>query len=159
MKVLFLDIDGVLNRLPCFDAVAESNTIERECVGQLNRIIHATGCKVVLSSAWRYMVHGKAMTRQGFAYMLRTHGATAELDIVGCTAKDEEVTGRAAQVESWLYDRKRGKNAVSNWCCVDDKADLVGDMPQEQCHVTNGGSGLTEIDASRIIHILNRETL
>jgi len=56
MKVLFLDIDGVLNHvntprkfgralLPC----------DPTCVTQLNRITRETGAYIVISSSWRYL--------------------------------------------------------------------------------------------------------
>jgi len=75
MKVIFLDIDGVLNGHE-FCEHAKSCGINPECVCELNRIIAATDAKIVLSSAWRYMVHGGALTLKGFEYMLRTHGVT-----------------------------------------------------------------------------------
>lgn len=91
MNVLFLDIDGVLNGHQWMRE-AQSNNICRPCVLQLNRIIKATGCKIVLSSAWRYMIHGGAMKLNGFAYMLRTHGMVGLLHndvMIGLTEPDE----------------------------------------------------------------------
>lgn len=46
MKVLFLDMDGVL-------VPFSSHGVEPKLLAQLKRIHDATGCKVVLSSAWR----------------------------------------------------------------------------------------------------------
>jgi len=68
-NVLFLDIDGVLNGHD-FDVAAQSTRIQYRCVRQLNRIIKATECKIVLCSAWRYMLlkrprHKPAMTLTG----------------------------------------------------------------------------------------------
>ena len=87
VRLLFLDVDGVLN---ChdWDAKAQSCRIRHKCVAQLNRIVRATGVKIVLSSAWRYMIHGKAMTLDGFGYMLRTHGGCG-LTPIDCTMPDE----------------------------------------------------------------------
>ena len=77
MKVLFLDIDGVLNsqnwfgyRLYCsknniYDRILNFTDINDDYINHmlsmiddraivnLNRIIEETGCKVVLSSSWR----------------------------------------------------------------------------------------------------------
>jgi hypothetical protein len=47
-KIIFLDIDGVLNA-GCDD----EPFIFSECAQRLNRIIQETGAQVVLSSAWR----------------------------------------------------------------------------------------------------------
>lgn len=88
--LLFLDVDGVLNGHR-FLRAAQSCNIDNAAVLQLNRVCRTTGCKIVLSSAWRYMVHGKSMTLRGFAYMLRTQGLLSggtEL-FVGLTEPDE----------------------------------------------------------------------
>ena len=52
MKLIFLDIDGVLNDR-AFHEDAQSNTIKPECVAHFNRLIHETGASVILTSAWR----------------------------------------------------------------------------------------------------------
>jgi hypothetical protein len=89
VKLIFLDIDGVLNAHH-YMREAQSCNICRPCVVQFNRVIKATGAKVVLSSAWRYMVHGKTMSLKGFGYMLRTHGAIGLTTLlVGLTEPDE----------------------------------------------------------------------
>ena len=40
----------------------------------MNKIIEETGCKIVLSSAWRYLVHGGAMTLDGLDCLFCSHG-------------------------------------------------------------------------------------
>ena len=47
MKVIFLDIDGVLN-------IDSDRTISVEKIKLLSTIIKQTGAEVVLSSSWRY---------------------------------------------------------------------------------------------------------
>src|SRR4051812_14382818 len=51
MKILFLDIEGVLV-LPV--PGRKTSAVSARCVEQLNRITDATGAKVVLSSSWRF---------------------------------------------------------------------------------------------------------
>lgn len=65
MKLIFLDIDGVLNcrhlrRMMSRNVVISgfmgcelSELISTERVARLNRLVHATGAQVVLSSQWR----------------------------------------------------------------------------------------------------------
>ena len=48
MKVVFLDIDGVLNR-----AAARTPALNRQCVASLNVIVAASRAGVVVSSDWR----------------------------------------------------------------------------------------------------------
>jgi hypothetical protein len=57
MKVLFLDVDGVLNN---------ASTIQRYAMGidpflasLVRRVIVNTGCKIVLSSSWRLVKRGR----------------------------------------------------------------------------------------------------
>ena len=77
MKVLFLDIDGVLNSSNWFEYMQycikndmynkvlnfveindehikrKLSMIDDRAIANLNRIVEETGCKVVLSSSWR----------------------------------------------------------------------------------------------------------
>ena len=46
MKVIFLDIDGVLNYM-------NSSVLDETCVGNLRYIISKTGAKIVLISTWK----------------------------------------------------------------------------------------------------------
>ena len=87
-RMLFLDIDGVLNseryywtvcdRLP---SACTSQDIDPDAVAHLNRIIDQSNCEVVLSSAWRGVgktASVEAMLRErGFAH--RLHASTPQL--------------------------------------------------------------------------------
>lgn len=104
--IIFMDIDGVLNNHD-FGTEAQSCKIDPACVQRMNRIIRETDARVVLSSAWRYMVHGHAMTLEGFHYMLRTHGFIGSLNgchrlIVDLTCRDGDIPGRPDQIKAWL---------------------------------------------------------
>lgn len=87
--LIFLDIDGVLND-KSFNHLAQSNTIDRDKIRNINLLLEYTNAQVVISSAWRYMVHEGAMTLDGFAYMMRTHGLDHQA-IVGVTRKDKTI--------------------------------------------------------------------
>jgi hypothetical protein len=96
-KIIFLDIDGVLNDHK-YNKKAQSSTLKKSCVKQLNRIIAKTGAKIVLSSAWRYMIFGGAVTLVGMQYLFRTHGAVG-WKIIGTTCKDELCTRSSCRHE------------------------------------------------------------
>lgn len=166
MKLLFLDIDGCLNNHE-FMAEAESCTICRSNVIQLNRIHRDTGSVVVLSSAWRYMI-GENMSLQGFSYMLRTHGMSSGLKIVGTTIRDEECahcgmeiecgedcyrcgipSTRADQVDRYLKDNP------CHYVIIDD-CDFG--FSKDRFVKPDANIGLTEADADRAIAILNSTT-
>lgn len=109
--IIFLDIDGVLNG---HRAMTNGyNTIDRECVARLNEIVRATGGEVVISSAWRYMILGGAMTVQGFCYLLRTYGFEGE--VVGYTKSDEAIPERADQILDYVRTWE-----VMRWITLDD---------------------------------------
>lgn len=55
MKVIFLDIDGVLNSQHYFETRNDSkNDIDDSKLPLLKQIVDSTGAKIVLSSSWRY---------------------------------------------------------------------------------------------------------
>lgn len=90
MKVLFLDFDGVLNNGEWMKTLKEGEAANRvyggdgdqwwldmidpAAVSQLNRIIEATGAKVVVSSTWRLRHDVEALQR-----LLDTKGFKGEV--------------------------------------------------------------------------------
>ena len=154
--LLFLDIDGVLNGHE-FLVEAKSCKIDPACVRRLNRILKETDARIIISSAWRYMIHGHAMTLEGFGYMLRTHGMVsmvngAERIIIDVTCRDEDIEGRANQVKASLAARPGQDRYV-----ILDNEDY-GFTEAGLCFVqTDGKVGLTDADADRAIALLTRE--
>jgi hypothetical protein len=53
MKVLFLDIDGVLNCSKTPNPRKLPYVIDKKLLARLERLVERTGAKVVLSSSWR----------------------------------------------------------------------------------------------------------
>lgn len=163
-KILFLDIDGVLND-HAFCEVSQSCTIKPQCMAYLNSILHETHCQIVLTSAWRYIYHGGDMTLRGFEYMLRTHGLLQRTlpIIVGATDKDRDTKEpRAEQVKRWLSTAATcngwGLEArVFRWAILDDLDLGFTDCPecQERFVRTNGESGLNHISAMQTVEVLN----
>ncbi len=146
--LIFLDMDGVLNGHD-YDPSAKSNTILRSCVDRLNRVLEETDARIVLSSAWRYMLIGKAMSLRGFDYLLRTHGVIADR-LIGATCADEEVRERGWQIQTWrrLHDH-RGPYVV-----IDDMDLHIKPLHGDRFVQPNGQVGLSDDDASRAIELL-----
>lgn len=149
MKILFLDIDGVLND-GTRNAAAESSTFDRAAVARLNQVIEATACKLVLSSSWRYVIIDGSMTVGGFEFLMRTHGL-AKGTLLGHTCEDEVAPGRAAQIRRWLLRHE----PCETWAAVDDHDLGLGEDQWRQVR-TNWSVGLTDSDAARLIEILTR---
>lgn len=152
-SILFLDLDGVAND---HSKHTGSNFcgIRADCMARLNRIIKETGCKLVISSAWRYMVLGEQMTLKGFAYLLQTHGLLGTSDVLlGHTASDEEIPERVNQILSWLFWNNR---MGDSWAVLDDLPIDFG-THHHRFVQTDGKAGLTDADADRVIAILGKE--
>lgn len=158
MRVLFLDIDGVLNGHDYSDE-AKSCNIRRECVFRLNRVVKETGCKIVISSSWRYMVHGGQMTLTGFWYMLRTHGLVGHGPslIIGVTRKDRDIEKdeRGEQIRAFIGDwnKRNPGNTISQYAAIDD-CDIGITKAKVPLVLTDGSKGMSDSDAERLIFLL-----
>jgi hypothetical protein len=163
-KFLFLDIDGVLNTHE-FDPEILCGQIHRDKVALLNHVLRATDAKVVLSSAWRYIVHRGEANLQGMDWLLRSHGMLANR-LIGVTRPDTmrvttaysgvptswpQVNERGQQISDWLADYTV---PVLSYLAVDD-LDLGITAAGHPLVLTDGMVGLTEADAARAIELLN----
>lgn len=168
MKVIFLDIDGVLNsiewhkqagngfgrppgkRAPC--------TKERlrwcpEMVKRLKWIIDCTDAKIVISSSWRG--YG-AMAVRKWRAMFRVYG-WRNAPVIGETPALEHKTEggilmvktRGDEVAAWL---EAHPHVVDRFVCIDDGGDFRTDQPLVQ---TSMERGLTPDDAVRCIEMLS----
>lgn len=146
--LLFLDIDGVMNDHG--QSMPIHNGIQETPVRYLNKIINHTGCAVVISSAWRYMILRGAMTELGFYYMMKTHGVN-DLRIHGVTASDEDIPRREDQIRDYV-----DRHNPTNWAVLDDLP-LWGNKHPNFVQ-TDGHVGLTKKEADLVIRILNGRT-
>lgn len=144
-KVLFLDIDGVLNGGRAYSGWPLA-LIEPDCVKHLNSVVQRSQCKLVLSSSWRYMVNPDAMTVKGFGYMLKSHGVVGEL--IGVTCLDHECDGRGEQIKRWVDEHQPKVFAV-----VDDIRSGM-DAIADRMVKTDCGVGMTAHDAECLVKLL-----
>lgn len=166
-RFVFLDIDGVLNGHD-FDAECLCGRIHRKKVIRLNRILRATGACVVLSSAWRYLVHRGEMNLRGLEWLMRSHGILADR-LVGITRTDTMIERPIydGTPESWPHTNERGQQ-ISDWIVgegwqhygetgrhvVLDDLDLGISEAGHPFVQTDGLKGLSDADARRAIAIL-----
>lgn len=139
MKVLFLDIDGVVNSRRSWVRQGQLSGIDPELADQVRRIIAETGCEVVLSSTWRCWPDSLARVRAGVTPDL--YGTTPVLDGY-----------RGQEVKQWLADHPE----VTRYAILDDNTDFDPDQPLFQ---TSWEVGLTSEIADAVIEYLNTGAL
>lgn len=106
MKLIFLDIDGVLNsgrwlasetyqRMRDDEPVSDrwEDMLDPDAVRMLNQIVEHTGGSIVVSSSWRY-----ALDFDQLVQVLRAGGVRG--GIIGSTPGGEGIRGR--EIEDWL---------------------------------------------------------
>jgi Swiss Army Knife RNA repair-like protein len=128
MKVIFLDIDGVLNCEKTANPRKLPYVVDRRLLARLKRLLNRTRAKVVLTSTWRYDPAGLfSAKRCGVPF----------IDVT----PDMPKRPRRDEIYTWL--RKHPK--VTRFAVIDDEDDELDELPLFQPSAT---TGLTE----RIIH-------
>lgn len=153
MKVLFLDIDGVVNSAEYFretDFTVEPETyleyyyrkIDPQLVARLNRILSETGAKVVISSSWRVM-HSK----EDILFMLQQRGFAG--DIIDVTLRLTQDT-RGDEIRIWLENTREN---IESFVILDDDSDMAN-LGQYHVHTT-WEKGLQDEHVEKAVSILN----
>lgn len=169
MKVLFLDIDGVLNSLEwavdaghgfgCPPGYRNKCRKERlrwcpDMVRRLRRIVETTGASIVISSSWRgYGRTGSAVRKWRAMFNVygwrnapvlgETPDLTVQAGLVVAAPK------RGSEVAAWIAAHP---HVVEHYVCVDDCDDFLPGQPLVQ---TSMRQGLTDADAEQCIRLLS----
>ena len=176
MKVLFLDIDGVLNsenwfayRIYCvknnmvnilmnFVDTDDRNikhkltTLDDRAIANLNRIVEETGCKVVLSSSWRSSIESENIFTQN---LLKLKGFKYEFyDVTPRLWFSDFSIRRGEEIKFWL-DKESEKHEIESFVIIDDDSDMLPEQMNNFIHV-DGQVGLTDRDVLTAIEILNK---
>lgn len=164
MKVIFLDIDGVLNVIPeGYDDFG--GTFHSNFVDNLRRIIDETGAKIVISSTWRFS--GLTKMRQMWEHR-NLPGEVIDITIDsnvlikrGVFKFHDEVM-RGHEIQEWL-DRNQD---IENYLILDDDDDFLPNQLNNFVRTSNNSShpdcidigyGLTEICTNESIKVLNKK--
>jgi hydroxymethylpyrimidine pyrophosphatase-like HAD family hydrolase len=99
-KILFLDIDGVLN-------TCENQAIDNEKLSYIRYLI-SKGVDIVISSSWR-----RHKTRAELCDFLN-------IPIRGVTPIGRETVRRGFEINQWLHD-----NDDPMYCIIDDNSDIM----------------------------------
>lgn len=135
MKVIFLDIDGVLN-------TNSDREISNDKLKLLSELVSKTGADVVLSSSWRYGWNKPELNQPGtriyrLKQLLKDNGIVIK-DTIGL-----DLT-KYIQIKNYL-----NTNMISNYVVLDDEPTDTANLVQ-----TNGDVGLTQSDCQKASQLL-----
>jgi hypothetical protein len=174
MKILFLDIDGVLNHCNT-KQLPQQPLLDKECIANLNFIVQRVpDLKVVLSSAWRTQetLQNNARDLKRFGYKGTLHAQTASL----CNSSFQDSlyqrlrrtdpltpfpTDREFEIYMFLQCLVDNKVVVDNVCVLDDMLCNIPRYPSwfgtyfnRYGISTSRDTGLLGINAQHATHIL-----
>lgn len=144
MKVVFLDIDGVLwtgnSAEYQFEklgkpASGKSVVFDDTAVSNLQKLIEQTGAKIVVSSTWRFN-----QTVNSMQNTLAERGLKCE--VVGLTPDGEKINGlyravpRGNEIKQWLDPHTE----VEKYLIIDDDSDMLPEQLDNfvQCDFEDG---------------------
>lgn len=150
MKILFLDIDGVLNSQRFFNTLPHGFTTTRsdeildpEAIDRLNKIIRETGAKIVVSSSWRI-----GLSLVELQILLKDHGVEGE--VIGMTPSiNKKGRVRGDEIQAWLNDHLE----VIDFVILDDDSDMRHLMPA--LVKTSHNEGLLDVHVEQAIKMLS----
>jgi hypothetical protein len=168
MKLIFLDIDGVLNVIPK-ERDEYGSKFHEHFVNNLKSIIDATGAKIVISSTWRS--DGLEIMKEMWVKrnlpgevigvtpynVLRFRGLEIE-EFLKKEMKFQRINWSKSEQEKYL-----SQSLCKNYVILDDDSDMTYNQKEHFVKCSNNfkhsdsveGYGLTEQCAQKCIQILN----
>lgn len=157
MKVIFLDVDGVLNTTSTTEMFGEYTFVEDEKVQLLKQLVTRTGAKIVLSSSWRYgwWVKRKVNPTPTDLSSIRLFDALEKkLSEYGLELLDhtDETSSRGREIAWWL--ESWDGEPIENFVILDDMH--LSYLLPHTSHVvsTSISKGLTQAHVDRAMNIL-----
>jgi hypothetical protein len=138
MKVIFLDIDGVLNSTRTSNPRKFPYVVDPPLLTRLNRLLERTGAQVVLSSTWRLDPIG---------ILAAKHWGVPFFDI----CPDMPGCARSSEIIAWLTKHPD----VQRFAIIDDEDDELDDLPVFQ---PSRKTGITQQVVDGVVNYLNGHT-
>lgn len=172
MKIVFLDIDGVLNNPGTYapkDAPWRREEgdpiripIDEACMKRLNRILESSGASVVISSSWRLFAHWQELGPALVAHGMQGTVIGETPDLVNDPEWLEawrtregapfayERMERGMEIAEWL----KANPHVTSFAILDDCSDMA--TLKHRLVLTDPVVGLDDPDVERARWLLNR---
>lgn len=158
MKVIFLDIDGVLATWASLKRQIELDGMygfQKECVDNMNELIEKSGAEIVLSSTWRF----KGL--DWFNPFAKKQGLCKEcIDVTGHnTGKTEggfyTAGTRGSEIKEWLSKHPE----VDSFVIIDDDSDM--DNLKDHLVLVKPGmeKGFQKKDIEKALYILGEKEI
>lgn len=141
-KVVFLDIDGVLNTPQYVREAQNQKVMNPALVAILRHVVETARATIVISSSWRHEMGGEERIWRVFS-----QSGWANPPIVDMLP--EVPGGRGREIASWLTEHR-----VRDFVIVDD---VIRDMlPEQQKHIVHcdENRGFTALNAEEALHLL-----
>lgn len=158
MKVIFLDIDGVLNCDTTTNRIFGYDFVDDDKVDRLKRIIDETGAKVVLSSTWRTgwydLEKGRGNTLDADLFIaLERRLLKSGIEMIDKTPVFKgHLSVRGQEIRYWI---EHSEEDIESFVILEDWESLY---PYNDDNIvwTDGYDGLTDKDVESAIKILNK---
>lgn len=150
MKVLFLDIDGVLNSTKTCVATGgypmelhHRSGFDWMAIKLLQRLCDSSGLQIVLSSAWRLHHHYDEVA------------GAFDLPIIGATlSSSPDGHQRGFEIRDWLARHPE----VTAYAIIDDDPDMLEEQTPYFVH-TSGYEGMTWANFTQLCNILGENPM
>lgn len=147
MKVIFLDVDGVLNNdFTTTRTKSGAEFVDDYLIERLKKIIDATGATIIMSSSWRY---GLTCERHHDDFVeliekLESHGVYVE-----DYTPTMNTAHKSVEIKQYLLDNPE----IDRFVVLDD--DEIELYPEQHVETLNR-YGLTDENVEEAIEILNK---
>lgn len=163
MKVIFLDIDGVLNDDDFYLLRADKNSEYHEyyfkpyplsefdprCVERINKLVDITGAKIVLSSSWRLDATDKLLNIFKQVGLYPFFAKTPVIYDIDPITQESKYIKRGEEIQKYLNEHKY----VTKYVILDDGKDM---LDEQLPYFINCKSyyGISDEDVEKAIEIL-----
>lgn len=148
-KIIFLDIDGVLNSEAFFierekykdDGITDFliHNLDKEKINIFNEMLEKVECEIVLSSSWR--VYGLHRVNKN----LREVGFKKEIKY----ATTREHMDRGLQIKRFVDE-----NNIKDYLVIDDEGfDIISHIPKERFIKTHWKTGILKEHVDQILNL------